>query len=109
MTPLSVWKLRKNRGGKEAIEKMSIVAGKHYAGKKLTEDENRLFDQYNAYLADKTSLENAIPYTSKELKLLHSMAVPYMKSSKMKINGGLAFWTTLGAIQFDRVIKIFQA
>lgn len=109
LTPLAIWKVKHKKGGKKEIEKMQIVKAKEYQGKKLTEDEKRMVDNYNAYLQDKKELQNAIPYTEAETKLLNEMDIPYCASTKMKINGGMTFWTALGAIQFTRVIQILQA
>ena len=109
MTPLALWKARKKRGGKAAISKMQIIAAKNFEGAKLEKKEAEQLAKYNAYLKDKEQLENAIPYTSDELSLLKTMAIPYMKTSKIKINGGFAFWTTLAGIQAQRVIAIIQA
>ena len=109
MTPLALWKARRKRGGKGVIEKMQIIAAKNFDGVKLTDKEKHLLHQYNAYLTDKAQLEKAIPYTDDELKLLKTMAIPYCKTSKIRINGGFAFWTTFAGIQAQRVIAIIQA
>jgi hypothetical protein len=109
MTPLAMWKARKKRGGKQAITRMQEVFAKSLSGQKLSPAEQSQVSRYNAYLRDKEELEKAIPYTPDEVQLLKKMAIPYMKTTKMRINGGFAFWTTLAGIQAQRIIAIIQA
>ena len=109
MTPLAMWKARKKRGGKQAITRMQEVFAKSLSGQKLSPAEQSQVSRYNAYLRDKEELEKAIPYTPDEVQLLKAMAIPYMKTTKMRINGGFAFWTTLAGIQAQRIIAIIQA
>lgn len=106
MTPLARWKVKKKRGGKHAIERMQAIAQKNFSGNELTDNEKRLLDQYNAYLADKQQLENAIPYTDDEIEALQTAAIPYCQSTKLKVNGGMAFWVQLGTMQLGRIMQI---
>src|SRR5690606_30762223 len=56
MTPLARWKLRKKRGGKDAIRKMQLIQEKQFANQELSEGDKRLLFQYNAYLKDKEEM-----------------------------------------------------
>lgn len=109
MTPLALWRLKKKRGGKQVIERMQVMKAKQFSGQKLTENEQRLIDQYDAYLLDKQQLQQAIPYTEQEMEMLKQLAIPYCQSSKLKVNSGAAFWSALGGVQLQRIFAIIQA
>lgn len=109
LTPLARWKLTKKRGGKNAILRMQEIAEKNFTGAELNEQEKRLLFQYNAYLKDKEELEEAIPYTVDEKERLIKAAIPYMKKSKIRIGGGMAFWTELALIQGTRIMQVLTA
>jgi len=109
LTPLARWKLRKKRGGKDAIRKMQLVQEKQFTEKELTEAEKRLLFQYQAYLKDKEELEKAIPYTEDEREQLIRSATHYLKGKKIRISGDLSFWGELAMIQGSRLMQILTA
>lgn len=109
LTPLARWKLRKKRGGKEAIHRMQAVVEKEFAGVELTEQEKKLLYQYKAYLKDKEELESAIPYTEPEKEQLIRSATAYLKTKKIRISGDLSFWGELAMIQGSRIMQILTA
>lgn len=109
LTPLARWKLRKKRGGKDVVSKMSVVYEKSLKDEKLTDKEKELAWKYEAYLKDKEQLENAIPYTDDEKRKLVASAKNYVKGKKIKINADLSFWGELAMIQGSRIMQILTA
>src|SRR5690554_3763549 len=109
LTPLAKWKLAKKQGGKPVVRKMQILYEKKMNEGELTEKEKRQIELYQIYLKDKQELENAIPYTDEEKESLKQAAIPYLKSSKLKIGGGAAFWTQLAMIQGSRIMQVLTA
>lgn len=109
LTPLARWKLAKKRGGKKEITKMQLLYEKFLNDEKLTETEKRRVETYQLYLKEKEALEDAIPYTDEEKETLTKAAIPYMKSSKIKMGGGAAFWVQLSMIQGSRIIQVLTA
>lgn len=109
LTPLARWKLVKKRGGKSEIRKMQVIAAKKFNAQKLSDAENRLLNQYQAYLKDKEELEHAIPYTEEEKEKLKKSATVYMKKVQMKIGGGATFWVELAVIQGSRIVEVLTA
>lgn len=109
LTPLAKWKLAKKQGGKPVIRKMQLLYEKKMNEGELTEKEKREVELYQIYLKDREELENAIPFTNEEKEGLKKAAIPYLKSSKLKIGGGAAFWTQLVAVQGSRIWQILKA
>ena len=111
ITPLAVWKLKKKRGGKTAIEKMQVIYAKSLGkdAEKITEQERQQLHMYQAYLKDKEELENAMPFTEKETDELTKLAIPYCRANRIKVPKGAGFWGAYGAMQFQRVMAIIQA
>lgn len=109
LTPLARWKLRKKLGGKTEVTRKQLLFEKKLSQSKLTEEEKRDIELYQAYLKDKAELEKAIPYTEDEKKNLKQAAIPYLMQSKLKIGGGMAFWTQLAMIQGSRIMQVLTA
>jgi len=109
LTPLARWKLVKRQGGKPVVRKMQLLFEKKLNDNELTDKEKRQIELYQAYLKDKEELEQAIPYTNDEKDSLKQAAIPYLKSSKLKIGGGAAFWTQLAMIQGSRIMQVLTA
>jgi hypothetical protein len=108
LTPLAKWRLQRKQGGKQAIREMQLIAEKKYNKEKLTDDENRQFERYNAYLKDKEDLLEAIPYTKDEKKALVRSATAYFEKTKIKVEN-MAFWGELLIIQGQRIALILTA
>lgn len=108
-TPIATWKLRQKRGGKPVFERMKAAYQKDAEGKALTDEEKRLVSQFHAYKSDLALMGNEIPYSQSEIDMLTTAAIPYMESSRMKINGGFAFWGVLAGIEANRLLKILTA
>jgi hypothetical protein len=109
LTPLARWKLRKKLGGKTEVTRKQLLFEKKLSQSKLTEEEKRDIELYQAYLKDKAEIEKAIPYTEDEKKNLKQAAIPYLMQSKLKIGGGMAFWTQLAMIQGSRIMQVLTA
>jgi|GEM_PF-2602212 len=109
MTPLARWKVRHKFGGKKTLKTYQLQFAKSFTNKKLTDQEQKLADLYTAYLKDKEEMEKAIPYTDKEIENLTRAAIPYCKQSRIKVNGGVAFWVELGSLQMERIITVLSA
>lgn len=109
LTPLARWKLTKRQGGKPAVRKMQLLFEKKLNDSELTDPEKREIELYQAYLKDKEELERIIPYTDEEKDSLKKSAVPYLSAHKIKIGGGMAFWTQLGMIQVSRIMQVLTA
>lgn len=109
LTPLARWKLTKRQGGKPAVRKMQLLFEKKLNDSELTDPEKREIELYQAYLKDKEELERIIPYTEDEKDSLKKSAVPYLSAHKIKIGGGMAFWTQLAMIQGSRIMQVLTA
>lgn len=109
LTPLARWKLTKRQGGKPAVRKMQLLFEKKLNDSELTDPEKREIELYQAYLKDKEELERIIPYTEDEKDSLKKSAVPYLSAHKIKIGGGMAFWTQLSMIQGSRIMQVLTA
>lgn len=107
--PLATWKLNKNRGGKQVIEKMKASYIKQRNGVKLTEEETIQAESYKQYEADKSVLLESLPYTDAQMNTLIEVAIPYCEANQLKINGSFAFWGVFAGVQMDKVIKILTA
>lgn len=109
MSPLTQIVLKRKRGGKRLLERCKIAFTKKQNGEKITDAEKEMANKYQAYQNDLTTLAGEIAFTENELKVLRTMAIPYCKASKVKINGSFAFWLTYGGMQTQRIMQILTA
>jgi type I site-specific restriction endonuclease len=109
MTPISNFKLRKNRGGKAGMERMKMAYEKSVRGQELTEHEKNLVLQFESYKRDLMLLSGEIPYSPQQMEMLKTAAIPYCEATKFKSNAGFAFWGIFASVQMDKIIKVIQA
>lgn len=107
-TPLYKWKVQKNFGGKQNIQKLRAAYEKHLRGDKLTEKEENDKASYFAYEGERKEWMDSINYTEEELEQLKTLAIPLMKDTKMEISSGAAFWLFFGSIQAGKILKVLE-
>lgn len=107
LTKLAAWKVRKKRvGSKEVLAKYLVLFEKNEAGEELTPEEKKQLWKYNAYIKEKESLEDTIPFTDEEKEMLINSCTKYFKDKNISLGGQNSFFIELAILELTKVLAI---
>nr|WP_294860225.1 hypothetical protein [uncultured Fluviicola sp.] len=117
LPPIAAVTLKKKRGGKKAIERMSKAHDKLNKGGELSELESKAAADFESYQDDIKKMmrlfypdsDEAKKQMDLETKRLIEAAIPYCAATKFHINAGFAFWTMYTGSLGGKIIQIIGA
>lgn len=106
IVPIATYKVKKNAGGKKAIDLMRKTLTKEMLGEELTDTDNRLLEAFKKYQREIEILSMDFMPNQKTTDEMVRLAMPWCEDKKFNFNSGTAFWMKYAEIKVNQITKI---